>query len=141
MDRRTGKVVVSIKTKQAHAETKGTRDHITVDACVSASGLILRPQIYFSRPSHQVHMEEMDLMVPYTPSHLMVKWIQNFFMVSSTSSLPHKHRTSKVQNLSYLIVMAPTFQLIRSTYAEEKTYTCTACHHAPLMFSSHWMWS
>ena len=49
MDRRTGKVVVSIKTKQAHAETKGTRDHITVNACVSASGLILRPQIIFQQ--------------------------------------------------------------------------------------------
>ena len=30
MDRRTGKVAVSRKTKQACAEIKGTRDHITV---------------------------------------------------------------------------------------------------------------
>ena len=43
MDRRTGKVVVSRNTKQAYCETKGTRDHITVSACVSASGVILAP--------------------------------------------------------------------------------------------------
>ena len=43
MDKRTGKVVVSRNTKQAYCETKGTRDHITVNACVSASGLILPP--------------------------------------------------------------------------------------------------
>ena len=43
MDRRTGKVVVSRNTKQAYCETKGTRDHITVIACVSASGVILPP--------------------------------------------------------------------------------------------------
>ena len=74
----------------------------------------------------------MDLRVPYTLSHLMVIWTQNFFMVSSTSSLSHKHRTSKVQNFSYFLVMAPTFQLIQSTCAEEKTFTCTACHHTPV---------
>ena len=43
MDRRTGKVVVSRNTKQAYCEMKGTRDHITVNACVSASGVILPP--------------------------------------------------------------------------------------------------
>ena len=43
MDRRTGKVVVSRNTKQAYCETKGTRDHITVNAYVSASSLILPP--------------------------------------------------------------------------------------------------
>ena len=32
MDRRTGKVLVSRKTKQAYAETKGMRDLITVNA-------------------------------------------------------------------------------------------------------------
>ena len=49
MGRRTGKVVVSRNTKQAYCETKGTRDHITVNACVSASGLILPPHIIFQQ--------------------------------------------------------------------------------------------
>ena len=48
MDRCTGKVVVSRKTKQAYSESKGTRDHITVNACVSASGLVLPPHIIFA---------------------------------------------------------------------------------------------
>ena len=34
MDRRTGKFVISRKTKQAYAETKGTRDHITANGGV-----------------------------------------------------------------------------------------------------------
>ena len=33
-DRRTGKVVIATKKKQAYAETKGIRDHITAYACV-----------------------------------------------------------------------------------------------------------
>ena len=49
MDRRTGKVVVSRNTKQANCETKGTRDHITVNSCVSASGMILPPHIIFQQ--------------------------------------------------------------------------------------------
>ena len=45
IDRRTGKVVISRKTKQAYAETKGTRDHITANTSVhqSASGSVLPP--------------------------------------------------------------------------------------------------
>ena len=49
MDRRTGKVVVSRNTKQAYCETKGTRDHITANGCVSASGLILPTRIIFQQ--------------------------------------------------------------------------------------------
>ena len=49
MDRRTGKVVVSRKTKQAYSESKGSRDHITVNACLSASGQIIPPHIIFSQ--------------------------------------------------------------------------------------------
>ena len=47
MDRRTGKVVVSMRTKQAYSESKGTRDHITVNACGSASSQVLPPHIIF----------------------------------------------------------------------------------------------
>ena len=45
IDRRTGKVVISRKTKKAYAETKGTRDHITANTSVhqSASGSVLPP--------------------------------------------------------------------------------------------------
>ena len=49
MVRRTGKVVLSRKTKQVYAETKGVRDRITVNACVSASGSILPPYIIFQQ--------------------------------------------------------------------------------------------
>ena len=139
MDRRTGKVVVSRNTKQANCETKGTRDHITVNSCVSASGMILPPHIIFNSPSHLVHMEKMDLMVPYTPSHLMVLWTQNYFMVFLTSSSSLKHSILKDQNFSNLMVMGPTFQSIQLTCAEETTYICIACHPIQLMYSNHWM--
>ena len=48
MDRHTGKVVVSQKTMQAYSESKGTRDHITVNACVFANGPVLPPHIIFA---------------------------------------------------------------------------------------------
>ena len=47
MDRRTGKVVVSKRTKQAYSENKGIRDHITISACVSASDQVLPPHMIF----------------------------------------------------------------------------------------------
>ena len=34
MDRRTGKIVISRKTKEAYAETRGTTDHVTANAGV-----------------------------------------------------------------------------------------------------------
>ena len=48
MDRHTAKVVVSRKTKQSYSESKGTTDHITVNACVSADGLLLPLHIIFA---------------------------------------------------------------------------------------------
>ena len=49
MDKRLGTVVVSRKTKHTYSESKGTWDHITVNACVSASGYIMPPHIVFSQ--------------------------------------------------------------------------------------------
>ena len=49
MERRSGRVVVSRKTKHTYSESKGSRDHITVNACVSASGYIMPPHIIFSQ--------------------------------------------------------------------------------------------
>ena len=49
MDRRSGTVVVSRKTKHTYSESKGTRDHIIVNACVSASSYIMPPHIIFSQ--------------------------------------------------------------------------------------------
>ena len=141
MHRRTRKVVVSRNTKQAYCETKGMRDHITMNTCVSTSDMILPPHIKFNSPSHQVHMEEMDLTVPYTLSHLIVVWTHNYFMVSLTNSSSFKHSILKDQNFSYLMVMVPTFQQIQSTCAEETTYICIACHPTQLMYSNHWMLS
>ena len=49
MDRRLGTVVVSRKTKHAYSESKGTHDHITVNACVSESGYIMPLHIILSQ--------------------------------------------------------------------------------------------
>ena len=50
IDRRTGKVVVPRRTKQAYSESKWTRDHIIVNACLCASGQVLPPHIIFTSP-------------------------------------------------------------------------------------------
>ena len=49
MDRRLRTVAVSRKTKNTYSENKGTRDHITINACVSASGYIMPPNIIFAQ--------------------------------------------------------------------------------------------
>ena len=49
MDRRSGTVVVSRKTKHTYSESKGTWEHITVNACVSTSSYIMPPNIIFSQ--------------------------------------------------------------------------------------------
>ena len=49
MDRRSRTVAVSRKTKNTYSESKGTRDHITINACVSASGYIMSPNIIFAK--------------------------------------------------------------------------------------------
>jgi len=49
LDRMTSKVIVQRKTKQAYAESKGSRDHITVHTCVSASGHVIPPFIIFEK--------------------------------------------------------------------------------------------
>ena len=47
MDRTTGKVAVSRRTKQAYSESNWTQGHITVNACVSASSQVLPTRIIF----------------------------------------------------------------------------------------------
>ena len=49
MDKRSGAVVVSRKTEHTYSESKGTRDHITINTCMSASGYIMPPHIIFSQ--------------------------------------------------------------------------------------------
>ena len=48
MDRTTGKVAVSRRTKQTYSENKWTQGHITVNACVSASSQVLPTRIIFA---------------------------------------------------------------------------------------------
>ena len=49
MDGRSVTVVVSRKMKHTYSESKGARDHITVNACVLGSGYIMPPHIIFSQ--------------------------------------------------------------------------------------------
>ena len=49
MDIRQGKVVISRGSKHAHSQSKGSRDHITVNCCVSANGASLPPMIIFEK--------------------------------------------------------------------------------------------
>lgn len=47
--RHNGKFIVSWKTNQTCSESKWTKDHVTVNVCVSANGLVLLQQIIFIR--------------------------------------------------------------------------------------------
>lgn len=51
MDRGSGTVVVSRKTEHTYSGGKGTKDHITVSTCVSASGFIMPSHKIFSQAS------------------------------------------------------------------------------------------
>ena len=43
MDLRQGKIVVSHGSKQAHSQSKGSHDHITINCAISAEGAALPP--------------------------------------------------------------------------------------------------
>ena len=60
LDARNGKVVVARKTKHPYAESKGMREHITMNVCCSAAGQKLPPFIIFERsfPSSDTHGPE-----------------------------------------------------------------------------------
>ena len=47
LDAKNGKVVVTRNTKHTYVESKGMRDHITVDVCCSAAGQKLPPFMTF----------------------------------------------------------------------------------------------
>lgn len=49
MDALNGKVVVDRNTRHAYQESRGDREHITVNVCCSASALILPPMIIFAK--------------------------------------------------------------------------------------------
>ena len=78
MDRTTGKVAVSRRTKQAYSESKWTQGHITVNACVSASSQVLPTRIIFasSYPSGP-YAREGPGFIQYLK---VVIWIQSSFM-------------------------------------------------------------
>ena len=80
MDRCTGKVVVSWKTKQAYSEAKGTRDHITVNACVSANGLVLPPHIIFAGEFPSGPYAREGPVEHCTQYQIMVTWTQCYFI-------------------------------------------------------------
>ena len=49
MDLREGKIVVSHGFKQAHSQSKGSCDHITVNCAISVAGAALPPMIIFEK--------------------------------------------------------------------------------------------
>ena len=105
INRQSGTVVVSRKTKHTYSGTKGTRDYITVNACVSASGFIMPLHIIFSQAYYLLPMPKMDLMELYIKFLIMATWIENFFMVSSIDYLFHIQRLYQDQSYLYLMDM------------------------------------
>ena len=49
MELRQGKVIVKKGSKNFHSLSKGSRDHITVNCCVSAAGHVLAPMIIYEK--------------------------------------------------------------------------------------------
>ena len=88
MELRKGKVVVSKKATNAHSVSKGARDHITVNCCVSASGQVLPPAIIYEKsfpscpykqlsPSNTLHMKSPN---GYIDKELFLRWFTDLFI-------------------------------------------------------------
>ena len=138
MDRRSGTVLVSRKTKHTYSESKGTRDHITVSACVSAPGYIMPPHIIFSQsyPSG-----------PYArdwPNGVLCSILDNVYMDSeifygfiSKLFIPH---INQIAGPKLLILDGHGLHLkIDIIFVEKTIYTYIVYHPTPPIFFSHLM--
>ena len=114
MDLRQGKVVVSHGSKQAHSQSKGSRDHITVNCAISAAGSALPPMIIFEKsfPSsayvtqgpinthyakspHTTHLlQPLDILV-YKPLKNHFSTITDFIVLASVTHGPTKIMVNK----------------------------------------------
>ena len=88
MDLRQGKVVVSRGSKQAHSQSKGSHDHITVDCAISTAETALPPLIIFKKsfPSTAyVTQGPMNVLYAKSPNgymdeELFYSWFSNVFV-------------------------------------------------------------
>ena len=123
MDRKTEKVVVSHKTKQAY-----TNERLWISKFNSAPTYIST-----SLPTRSIWKRWIWL-IPYSPTHLMVMWrtTLNFFVVSSTSSLS---QTQNIQGPKLLILDGHGSHLsVGLIDLCRRKNTCTACHHTTHVF-------
>ena len=93
MDLRHSKVVVSLGCKQAYSQSKGSRDHITVNCAVSAAGIALSPMIIFKKtfPS-TAYVTQEPINVLYAKS-AKATWMKSCFIAVFQNCLFHKHST------------------------------------------------
>ena len=96
LDNNSGKVIVSKYAKQAYSESKGSRTHFTVHACVGANGSILPPMVIFedSFPSGNYSA----LGIPsslygkspngYMDGELFLKWLEKIFIPQTSHVRP-----------------------------------------------------
>ena len=88
MDLRQGKVVVSHGYKQAHSQSKGSHNHITIDCTISTAGTALPPMIIFKKsfPSTAyVTQGPMNILYAKSPNgymdeELLYSWFSNVFV-------------------------------------------------------------
>ena len=93
VDLRQGRVVVSCGSKQAHFQSKGSRDHITVNCGISVAGAALPPVIIFEKSFHFLHTLPNDPLMSFMPSPQMAIWMKSCFIAGFLNSLSHKPTT------------------------------------------------
>ena len=94
MNLRHSKVMVSLGCKQAYSQSKGSRDHITVNcATVSAAGIALSPMIIFKKtfPS-TVYVTQEPINALYA-KYAKATWMKSCFIAVFQNRLFHKHST------------------------------------------------
>lgn len=95
VDRRVEKVVVQRKTKETYSETKGSHNYITLNACISASGQKILPNIIFqesfpSRTSGKISPDRslyLKSKSAYMDSELFFGFFDRLF-IPKTMSIP-----------------------------------------------------
>ena len=97
MDTASGKIVVDRNASHAYQESSGEREHITVNVCTSASGVVLPPMIIFEKHFPSGHYSENgpeDCLYAKSPNGYMDSELFNLWFTKVF--LPNTDRTNPV---------------------------------------------
>ena len=135
LDVRTWKVVVSRSSKQAYAQLKSSKEHITAHVAVSADGIPLPPFLIFKRcypagPNVRLGLQNALYGVSpnvYRDTELFHLWVEKLF-IPRTAHIP--------KPILLICGTAPTLMSIQSKFWSIITFICIVYHLPLQMFCS-----